>query len=169
MTPVSQLPTTASAPEISAFDYVTVTVAGQIFGLPIKRVHDVFIANNMTKVPLAPPQIVGLLNLRGRVVTALSLRERLGMPPMDDEGGTTGKMALGIEDNGEALALIVDKIGEVMKLDESTFEANPVHLDPAWAQLSAGIHRLADQILIILDIGSLLDFSFKSVTSKSAA
>lgn len=144
-----------------AFDYVTVTVGQQMFGLPIKRVHDVFMATNMTTVPLAPPQIVGLLNLRGRVVTALSLRERLGMPPLD-VSGSANTMALGIEDNGEAFALIVDKIGEVLKLDASTFESNPVHLDSAWTEVSSGIHRLDDRILVILDIGSLLNFPLKS-------
>lgn len=149
------------AHDANAFDYVTVMLNEQMFGLPIKRVHDVFVTNNITVVPLAPPQIVGLLNLRGRVVTAISLRQRLGLPPAGAIDGQNGQMALGIEDNGEPFALIVDKIGEVLKLDETTLESNPVHLDPVWAQVSAGIHRLDERILIILDIDAVLNFQSK--------
>lgn len=68
------------AADREAREYVTVTVADQMFGLAIDRVHDVFIASALTTVPLAPPEIVGLLNLRGRVVTAMCLRRRLGLP-----------------------------------------------------------------------------------------
>lgn len=150
---------TALMQDANAFDYVTITLGEQLFGLPIRRVHDVFLTTNITSVPLAPPQIVGLLNLRGRVVTAISLRQRLGMPPAPE--GQTNQMALGIEDNVEAYALIVDKIGEVLKLDATTLEANPVHLDPAWAQVSSGIHRLQDRIMVILDVDAVLDFSLK--------
>jgi purine-binding chemotaxis protein CheW len=68
-------------------EYVTVMVCDQIFGLPIDRVHDVFIASSLTTVPLAPKEIVGLLNLRGRVVTAMCLRRRLGLPDREDGAG----------------------------------------------------------------------------------
>jgi purine-binding chemotaxis protein CheW len=159
MTPKAAQENPAPLQDANAFDYVTVMLADQMFGLPIRRVHDVFLTNNITTVPLAPPQIVGLLNLRGRVVTAISLRQRLGMPPAPDN--ETGQMALGIEDSVEAYALIVDKIGEVLKLDASTLETNPVHLDPAWAQVSSGIHRLEDRILVILDVDAVLNFSLK--------
>jgi purine-binding chemotaxis protein CheW len=159
MAPVAPQDDLAQAQDANAFDYVTVMLADQMFGLPIRRVHDVFLTNNITTVPLAPPQIVGLLNLRGRVVTAISLRQRLGMPPAPDSEAS--QMALGIEDSVEAYALIVDKIGEVLKLDASTLETNPVHLDPAWAQVSSGIHRLEDRILVILDVDAVLNFSLK--------
>ncbi|MBT2856498.1 chemotaxis protein CheW, partial [Staphylococcus coagulans] len=61
-------------------DYVTVFVGDTLFGLAIERVHDVFVPSGVTPVPLAPSEIVGLLNLRGRVVTAVCLRRRLGLP-----------------------------------------------------------------------------------------
>jgi purine-binding chemotaxis protein CheW len=159
MTPVVLHDDPALTQDANAFDYVTIMLGEQLFGLPIRRVHDVFLTTNITSVPLAPPQIVGLLNLRGRVVTAISLRQRLGMPLAPE--GQASQMALGIEDKSEAYALIVDKIGEVLKLDATTLEANPVHLDPAWAQVSSGIHRLQDRIMVILDIDAVLDFSLK--------
>lgn len=159
MTPIAAPDDLAATRDANAFDYVTIMLAEQMFGLPIRRVHDVFLTNNITIVPLAPPQIVGLLNLRGRVVTAISLRQRLGMPPAPESDAS--QMALGIEDGVEAYALIVDKIGEVLKLDASTLETNPVHLDQAWAQVSSGIHRLEDRILVILDVDAVLNFSLK--------
>lgn len=159
MSAVAPLDDPSPMQDANAFDYVTIMLGSQMFGLPIRRVHDVFLTTNITSVPLAPPQIVGLLNLRGRVVTAISLRQRLGMPPAPE--GQANQMALGIEDNVEAYALIVDKIGEVLKLDATTLETNPVHLDPAWAQVSSGIHRLEDRIMVILDVDAVLDFSLK--------
>ncbi len=143
--------TESSAPgdaaDLEACEYVTVTVADQMFGLAIDRVHDVFIASALTTVPLAPPEIVGLLNLRGRVVTAMCLRRRLGLP--DREGGRR-EMAVGLEHQ--------DEIGEVMKLSPSSHEPNPVHLDERWIGLSRGVHRLEHGLLIILDIDAVLAF-----------
>ena len=133
-------------------EYVTVMVAKQMFGLPIDRVHDVFIASALTGVPLAPREIVGLLNLRGRVVTAMCLRRRLGLP--EAENGR--EMAVGLEHHGESYGLLVDLVGEVMKLSCETLEPNPVHMDPRWVRLSRGVHRLEGELLIILDVDAVL-------------
>jgi purine-binding chemotaxis protein CheW len=135
-----------------ADEYVTVMVADQMFGLPIDRVHDVFIASAVTGVPLAPREIVGLLNLRGRVVTAMCLRRRLGLP----EGASGREMAVGLEHHGESYGVLVDQVGEVMKLSPETREPNPVHMDPRWVRLSRGVHRLENQLLIILDVDAVL-------------
>jgi purine-binding chemotaxis protein CheW len=134
-------------------EYVTVMVADQIFGLPIDRVHDVFIATSLTAVPLAPREIVGLLNLRGRVVTAMCLRRRLGLP---DRADSDRDMAVGLENKGESYGLLVDGVGEVMKLSPDTREPNPVHMDARWAKLSRGVHRLDDKLLIVLDVDAAL-------------
>jgi purine-binding chemotaxis protein CheW len=136
-------------------EYVTVHVADQMFGLAIDRVHDVFIASSLTAVPLAPREIIGLLNLRGRVVTALCLRRRLGLP---DRAEAEREMAVGLEHQGESYGLLVDGIGEVMKLSAETREPNPVHMDERWAKLSRGVHRLDHKLLIILDVDAVLSF-----------
>ena len=60
--------------------YVTATIGGQLFGLPVARVQDVFVPERMTPVPLAAAEIAGLINLRGRIVTMLEMRRRLGLP-----------------------------------------------------------------------------------------
>src|SRR3954471_10158040 len=97
----------------SAIEYVTAMVGGQLFGLPIGRVQDVFLPDRLARVPLAPPEIAGLINLRGRIVTAIDLRRRLGLPPLTDG---TQSMAVGIEWKGESYGLLIDAIDEVLKL-----------------------------------------------------
>ena len=136
-------------------DYVTVFVGETMFGLTIDRVHDVFVPAGITPVPLAPKEIVGLLNLRGRVVTALCLRRRLGIPAR--EAGAA-EMAIGLEQAGETFALIVDGVGEVLKLGADTQEPVPINLDARWRDISLGVHRLDGRLLVILDVAALLAF-----------
>ncbi|MEN5081388.1 chemotaxis protein CheW [Bosea sp. TWI1241] len=150
----------ASAPVFEdSLDYVTVMVGEQRLGLPIGRVQDVFMASRITPVPLAPPQIVGLLNLRGRIVTAIGMRERLGRAAAMADGAEAGgeRVAVGIEHGGESFALIVDSVGEVARLDRKSFEPVPIHLDRDWARLALGIHRLDGSLLVVLDIDAVLD------------
>jgi purine-binding chemotaxis protein CheW len=97
-------------------DYVTFTTADQIFGLPIARVQEVFRPARITRVPLAGAQIAGVLNLRGRIVTAIDMRSRLGLQARE-EG--LAPMAIGIESRGESFGLLVDALGEVLRLSGS--------------------------------------------------
>ncbi len=135
-------------------EYVTAMIGGQLFGLPIQRVQDVFVPERLTRVPLAPPEIAGVLNLRGRIVTLIDMRGRLGLEERSDEGVA---MAIGVESGGESYGLLIDSVGEVLKLDEAAREANPINLDPRLARVSAGIHRLEGQLLMIVDVDRVLD------------
>ena len=135
-------------------EFVTATVGGQLFGLPILRVQDVFKPERVTRVPLAQPEIAGVLNLRGRIVTLVDLRRRLALPP---RAGDKPQMAVGVELRGESYGLLIDSIGEVLSLDDEAREPNPVNLDDALARMSLGIHRLDDQLLIVLDVERVLD------------
>ena len=146
----------------SLIEYVTVMIGGQLFGLPISRVQDVFMPERLTRVPLAPPEIAGVLNLRGRIVTAIDMRRRLGLPPRDDNKPS---MAVGIDLKGESYGLLIDTVGEVMKLDETTLEPNPVNLDPRLARVSGGVHRLDGQLMVILDVDSVLNGSAESLAA----
>jgi purine-binding chemotaxis protein CheW len=134
-------------------EYVTATVGGQLFGLPIGRVQDVFVLDRLTRVPLAAAEIAGVLNLRGRIVTAIDMRARLGLAP--GEGGK--RMAIGIEVKGESYGLLIDAIGEVMSLPTVGRDGNPVNLEPRLARVSAGVHRLDDRLLVVLDVDRVLD------------
>jgi purine-binding chemotaxis protein CheW len=143
-------------------EYVTAMIGGQLFGLPIQRVQDVFLPERLTRVPLAPPEIAGVLNLRGRIVTLIDMRRRLDLPPRTDDAPP---MAIGVELRGESYGLLIDSVGEVLKLADETREPNPINLDPRLARLSAGIHRLDGQLLMLVDVDRVLDIG---VTAKAA-
>jgi purine-binding chemotaxis protein CheW len=134
-------------------EYVTFLVAGQRFGLPILRVQDVFVPDRITRVPLASPEVAGLINLRGRIITLIDMRRRLGL---SDAVAVESVMAIGIESRGESYGLLVDSVGEVLKLDDNLREANPVNLEPRLAELSSGIHRLEEQLLVLIDVDRVL-------------
>ena len=135
-------------------EYVTVTIGDHMFGLPIFRVQDVFVPVGLTRVPLAPPEVAGILNLRGRVVTAIDMRSRLDFG--EREPGTP-VMAIGIELKGESYGLLVDAVGEVMQLHNSACEAKPANLDPRLSRVAAGIYRLEGQLMVVLDVDRVLD------------
>jgi purine-binding chemotaxis protein CheW len=135
-------------------EFVTFAVAGQVFGLPIERVQDVFKPSRITSVPLAGAEIAGVLNLRGRIVTAIDMRRRLEVNRRQDGGSG---MAIGIEAKGESFGLLVDAVGEVVKLPDIEREPNPINLGGKLAALSDGVYRLEGQLLVVLDVDRVLD------------
>jgi len=137
-------------------EYVTAMIGGQLFGLPISRVQDVFMPERVTRVPLASREIAGVLNLRGRIVTVVDMRARLGLPPAD-HGRTP--MAVGVDLRGESYGLMIDQIGEVLRLPEDSREDNPVNLDPRMARLAGGVHRLDGQLMVVLDVDRVLELA----------
>jgi len=143
-------------------EYVTASIGGQLFGLPILRVQDVFVPERLTKVPLAPAEIAGVLNLRGRIVTLINMRRRLGLWGEQDNGAP---MAVGVESRGESYGLLIDSVGEVLKLDDMTCEPNPSNLDPKLASVSTGIYRLDGQLLMVLDVDRVLDIVVKAAAA----
>ena len=136
-------------------DYVTMTVNGQLFGIPVLTVQDVWARQRMTHIPLAPLEVSGALNLRGRIVTAVEVRSCLGLPEQA-EGATC--MSVVVEHRGELYSLIVDAVGEVLSLTTDTYEANPATLDDRLKELSNGIYRLDGTLLVVLDVARLLEF-----------
>jgi purine-binding chemotaxis protein CheW len=143
-------------------EYVTTMIGGQLFGLPIERVQDVFMPERLTRVPLSSIDVAGVLNLRGRIVTAIDMRSRLGLPK--DESGKP-PMAVGVEMRGESYGLLIDTIGEVLKLANDTREVNPVNLDPRMAKLAGGVHRLDGQLMVILDVDRVLEISSEKLAA----
>ena len=143
-------------------EYVTAMIGGQLFGLPISRVQDVFMPERLTRVPLSSGEIAGVLNLRGRIVTLIDMRDRLGLDKRQDDGPA---MAIGVESRGESYGLLIDSVGEVLKLDDDTREANPINLDPRLARVSAGIHRLEGQLLMVVDVERVLDIGVKAIAA----
>jgi purine-binding chemotaxis protein CheW len=143
-------------------EYVTVTIGDHMFGLPIFRVQDVFMPDRLTRVPLAPPEIAGILNLRGRVVTAIDMRSRLDLGARAKDAPV---MAIGIELRGESYGLLVDSVGEVMALRNAACEAKPANLDPRLSRVAAGIYRLEGQLMVVLDVDRVLDIKKGAVAA----
>ena len=135
-------------------EFVTVHVADQLFGVEVIEIQDVFSLKSLTPVPGARPEIAGVLNLRGRIVTAIDARCRLGLPARPQ--GFAGMMAVGVEYQGEAYGILVDSVGEVLRLSDSDFEPNPVNLNPNWKDVSQGVYRLEGRLLMTLNIDHLL-------------
>ncbi|MAL77609.1 MAG: chemotaxis protein CheW [Sneathiella sp.] len=137
-------------------DYVTILIADQLFGIPVLKVHDVLRGLKLTKIPLAPPEVAGALNLRGRIVTAINVRKRLGLPELEvvKEG-----MSIVVEHHGEPYSLMIDNVGEVLSLDQNGLQPTPVTLDSCWKEISGGVYRLEDKLLVVLQIERLLDFA----------
>ncbi len=146
----------------STIQYVSVMIADQLFGLPISQVHDVFMPDSMTRVPLSSPEVAGVLNLRGRIVTAIDMRRRLNLPPRD-EGSSS--MAVGIEFKGESYGLIIDSVGEVLDLAAAEREPKPANLDYRWASIASGVHRLDGQLLVVIDVSQLLETMMEPVAA----
>ncbi len=135
-------------------DFVTIYLAGQLLGIPVLAVHDVLNAQKITPIPLAPDWVAGVLNLRGKIVTAISLRRRLNLPARKPDEKS---MSVVIEHNDEPYSLQIDKVGEVLSLDDSLFEKNPNTLDACWREVSRGIYRLEDTLMAVLDVDKLLE------------
>ena len=135
-------------------EFLTIIIAGQRFGIPILQVQDVLGEQKIAKIPLTPPEVAGSLNLRGRIVTAIDMRRRLGMEPQSDD--KSSEMGVVVEHDNELYSLIIDQVGDVMRLKNKNFETTPATLDPLWKEIASGIYRLEDELLVILDVPKFL-------------
>jgi len=140
-------------------DYVTMSIGSQLFGIPVLTVQDVLGPQSITRVPLAPAEVAGSLNLRGRIVTAIDVRLRLGLPRNDDRSRL---MSVVVEHQGELYSLLVDSVGEVLSLDADDYQRNPATLDQRLKDFSDGIYRLNESLLVVLNVGALLDFGARN-------
>ncbi len=143
--------------ELSAIDeeqLVTMMVDDQLFGIPILVVQDIVEPDQITPVPLAPSAIAGVLNLRGRIVTVIDLRECLGAKPLE---GDNKQMSVTVEYKGDLYTLLVDSIGDVRSLPRKSFDKPPATLDENLKRLCSGIFRLEGDLLVVLDVERILD------------
>lgn len=138
-----------------AKQFVSMEVAGQMFGIPVLTVQDVLRPLPITKAPLAPPQIMGSINLRGRIVTVISMRRRLGLTDLPQSSKC---MHVVVTHKGELYSFVVDTVGDVLSLPLADFEQTPPNLGSAWQQVSLGVYRLKERLMVVLDIENLLKF-----------
>jgi len=128
--------------------YSTFFVDSFFFGVEVLQVQEVLRYQEMTRVPLAPEVIEGLINLRGQIVTAVDMRRRLKLRPRA-EGSMPMSMVVRSADG--AVSLLVDEIGDVLEVEEEAFERPPDNLQGAARELIRGVYKLKDRLLLVLD------------------
>lgn len=134
----------------------TFWVGKYFFGIEVIRVQEVLRSQKMTVVPLAPPVIEGLINLRGQIVPALDMRRRLHLEPRAEQ---TAPMNVIVRTEEGAVSLIVDDIGDVLDLEEENIEAPPDNLAPDAGEIIHSVYKMKDSLLLLLDADRTIDVS----------
>jgi purine-binding chemotaxis protein CheW len=138
-------------------DFVTFTVSGQLFGIPVLQVSDILTIEKIAAVPLAPLQVKGSINLRGRIVTVIDVRTSLGIPLNPESGnGASKKMGVTVEQGNDLYTLLVDQIGEVVSVASEQREPVPQTIDPKWKGVALSVYRLEEKLMIVLDPDQLI-------------
>lgn len=133
--------------------YCTFLIAGQLYGVPVDRVQEVLLGQPLTRVPLSPMAVVGLINLRGQIVTAVDMRCVLGLPAGADHGE---QMNVVLRGDGIPVSLLVDGIGDILT-PRSAMERPPETLRRQLGAFVSGVFQLERSLLLVLDIESILD------------
>ena len=128
--------------------FCTFFLRDQFFGVPVEQVQEVIRYQEMTRVPLVPRVIRGLINLRGQIVVAIDLRRRLNAPERPED---QLPMNVVVRTPDGALSLLVDEIGDVLEVQEESFERPPETLQGVARDLVLGVHKLSNGLLLILD------------------
>lgn len=133
--------------------FCTFRLAGHLFGLPVERVQEVIRAQRIAPVPLAPPEVRGLINLRGQIVPAVCLRRRLGFP---DPGGIEPTNVVVMREEGP-VSLLVDEIGDVVEPAPDSFELPPDTLAGRALEMTLGVFKFDRDLLLVLDPDRAID------------
>jgi len=129
--------------------YCTFTLDGQYFGLDVLKVQEIIRYQEMARVPLAPPAVRGLINLRGQIVTAIDLRRRL---ELRDRPADEVPLNVVVTTDDGAVSLLVDEIGDVLEVSDELFERPPETLQGTARELILGAYKLPGRLLLILDV-----------------
>lgn len=132
----------------------TFSVHNLHFGVDVQRVQEVLRYQEMTPVPLAPPEIRGLINLRGQIITAVDLRRRLGIPDREDE---RLPMNVIVRTPEGPVSILVDLIGDVIDVSDDTYEPTPDMLSPTCREMIDGVYKLNGKLLLLLNADKAVD------------
>jgi purine-binding chemotaxis protein CheW len=136
--------------------YVSFWIDGQLLGVPVSSVQEVLNPQQIARTPQARPEIAGLLNLRGQIVTAVNLRKRMNLPDRDEDQPDLNVV---VRHKGESFSLLVDEVGDVINVSSETMEPVPHTLDAHWKSMTDGVFRLEDRLFIILNVNAALNIS----------
>jgi purine-binding chemotaxis protein CheW len=132
----------------SSRQYCTFYLDKLLFGVESQKIQEVIRYLELTSVPLAPPVVSGLMNLRGQIVAALDLRKRLQLPARSEN---SAPMCVVVRTPDGALSLLVDDIGDVVEVEEESFERPPETLSGEMRSVILGVHKLDRQLMHVLD------------------
>lgn len=132
-----------------ALQFCTFYLDGLLFGVELKGVQEVIRSLDVTRVPLAPTVVSGLINLRGQIVTAVDLRRRLELAPRAADAPRANVV---VRSQDGAVSLLVDEIGDVVEVEDDTFEPPPETLRGTVRTIILGVHKLEDQLMHVMDI-----------------
>ncbi len=133
-----------------------VNIGDHYFGAPISEIHDVIQRQPTTAVPLAQPNIIGLLNLRGHIVTEIDMAKTLEID-VSDHGDKTGEYSVVINSNNELYSLVFDGIGDVVDIQDTSIERLPETINRRWFSMARGVYRMPDKLLVVLDLSALIN------------
>ena len=128
--------------------FATFSLDGLLFGIEVGRIQEVLSYQEMTPVPLAPPAVLGLINLRGQIVAAVDLRRRLGLR---ERAGGQRPVNVVIRGDHDVISLLVDEMGEVVEVGDESFELPPETMDRDSRVLIRGVHKLGRRLMHVLD------------------
>lgn len=146
---------------------VTFYLSDLLFGIDVRSVQEITRNQKITKVPLAGASVLGLINLRGQIVTVIDLKERLEIPGARGASGRTAAMNVVVRAEGGPLSLQVDRIGDVLEVDETIFEPTPHTVKPSVRALLAGIYKLEARFLHVLAVERLVDFRSRATAQPT--
>lgn len=144
---------------MSSKQFCTCRLDGAFFGIDILQVQEIIRRLSFTRIPLAPPLIEGLVNLRGQIVTAIDMRLRLGLPPRPADKEPTHVV---VRTADGVASLLVDEIGDMMELSEDAFETPPDTIHGTARDLITGVYKLEHGLLLVLDINKTVDLDVKA-------
>lgn len=134
--------------------FCTFFVADRLYGIDVMSVQEITKLMNATKVPLAPSFVHGLINLRGQIATAIGLRELFDL---SDPKKSQESMNVVCKGDGLLLSLLVDQIGDVIEVEESTFEATPETINPSVGRFMQGVYKISGNLLSIIDVKKIIE------------
>lgn len=135
--------------------FVTFYVSGQMFGLEVTHVHEIFFPEAIYRVPMAPRQVAGLINLRGRIVTVIDMRDKLSLDEGEDDRSER-RPSITTDKDGELYSLWIDKIGDILEVAPERLRPVPPTVSANWRQVARAVCQLDGALLIVLDLDALL-------------
>jgi purine-binding chemotaxis protein CheW len=144
--------------------FCTFFLKDQFLGVPVSKVQEVIRYQEMTRVPLVPAVIRGLINLRGQIVMAVDLRRRFGM---EDRPDSQLPMNVVVRTDDGAMSFLVDEIGDVLEVDEECFERTPETLQGETRELVRGVYKLQERLLLVLDTERAMESAGAAVGQAS--